>query len=383
MLPVVPLAPELVTLLTVNTGSTSVKLALYELRPGGAPAQTAAEHHSGASLDAASILRALGGKLGGAPQLVVHRVVHGGTRFSKPTRIDPAVLAGIEALTPLAPLHNPKAVSWVRAAQAVWGDATLQLAVFDTAYFATLPRVAAEYALAPSHGVLRGVRRYGFHGLAHESLWRGWCRLNPQLPQGGRLITLQLGGGCSVAAIDHGRPVDTSMGFSPLEGLVMATRCGDLDPAVVSYLQQQLSLPGAAVIELLESQSGLKGLSGTDLNPSELLDGSDSQGQFAVALYCYRVRKYLGAYFAVLSGCDGVVFGGGVGEHEPRVRAAALEGLAAFGAVLDPQLNAAARGGAARISQASATIPIQVLESDEESILAEAGGAFLAGGPGP
>jgi acetate kinase len=368
-------------LITVNTGSTSVKLALYEIAAGEAPRMLSSEHHSGAALDPAATLRAFAARLGSAPQLLVHRVVHGGTRFSEPTRIDGAVLGAIEALAPLAPLHNPVAARWIRGALEVWGEATPQLAVFDTAYFAKLPRVAAEYALSSADGVARGVRRYGFHGLAHESMWRRWCALNPQLPAGGRLISLQLGGGCSITANDRGQPLDTSMGFSPLEGLVMATRSGDLDPAVVSYLQRQLSLPPEAVITRLETRAGLAGVSGSDANPSELLASADPQAQFAVELYCYRIRKYLGAYLAVLGGCDGIVFGGGVGEHAPGVRSRALQGLRPFGAILDETLNTAAQGGEARISAADSPIRLQVLESDEESIMAAAGGAFLGARP--
>jgi acetate kinase len=210
---------------------------------------------------------------------------------------------------------------------------------------------------------MRGVRRYGFHGLAHESLWRKWCALHPQLPAGGRLITLQLGGGCSIAAIENGRPLDTSMGFSPLEGLVMATRSGDLDPAVIPYLERDFSLSA--------------GVAGSADSPAELLASPAPEARFAVELYCYRIRKYIGAYIAVLGGCDGIVFGGGVGEHVPAVRAAALQGLDFCGARIDATLNEAARGTEARIDSGAAQIQLHVLKSDEESILAAAGAALL------
>ena len=364
------------TLLTINTGSTSVKLALFALEGAGAPTLLTSEHHAGSDLNARTILAALAAKLDAPPQVVVHRVVHGGTRFSQPTRINSEVLSAIEALTPLAPLHNPTAVRWVRAALELWG-ASAQLAVFDTAYFADLLWVVAEYALSAVVGVRWGVRRYGFHGLAHESLWRQWCALYPQLQAGGRLITLQLGGGCSIAAIAQGRPVDTSMGFSPLEGLVMATRSGDLDPAIIPYLERELSLSGDAVVELLEKHSGLAGVAGTADSPAELLASPAPEARFAVELYCYRIRKYLGAYIAVLGGCDGIVFGGGVGEHVPAVRAAALQGLDFCGARIDATLNEAARGTEARIDSGAAQIKLHVLKSDEESILAAAGAALL------
>jgi acetate kinase len=361
-----------VTLLTVNSGSTSVKLGLYEPGPAGAPLRLGTEQHTGRELDPSTVLRAIAAKLKATPAAIAHRIVHGGTRFVRPTRIDTAVIAGIGELSPLAPLHNPQALRWVGAAREVWGTETPQVAVFDTSFFAHLPRVASEYALPAHIGVERGVRRYGFHGLAHESMWRSWCSLYPELPQGGRLITLQLGGGCSIAAIDRGRPLDTSMGFSPLEGLVMATRAGDLDPAIVPYLERELALTGDEVIGLLNYRSGLAGVAGTDASPAALLSDPSPPSRFAVELYCYRIRKYLGAYMAVLGGCDGIVFGGGVGEHVPEIRARALAGLDWAGVAVDPALNEAARGADSRIGAAQAAVRVHVIGSDEESVLARA-----------
>jgi acetate kinase len=363
------------TLLTINSGSTSVKLALYDGSGTGEPRRIQDEHHTGHELDAPAVLGALARKLAAAPRAIAHRIVHGGSRFVQPTRIDDAVVRGLEALAPLAPLHNPVALRWLAAARALWGAPCVHVGVFDTAYFHDLPRVAAEYALPPELAAAHGVRRYGFHGLAHESLWRAWCALRPDLPQGGRLITLQLGGGCSAAAIDHGRPVDTSMGFSPLEGLVMATRSGDVDAAVVPYLQRQLNRSPDEVIAFLNRAAGLAGVSGTDRNPAELSADPAPQSQFAVDLYCYRLRKYLGAYLAVLGGCDGIVFGGGVGEHVPQVRARAVTNLAWAGIALDEKRNAAARGGNACISAAASAVRVDVIPSDEESILARAAAA--------
>lgn len=272
------------------------------------------------------MLRSLAPKLASPPRAVAHRIVHGGTRFVRPVPIDAGVLAAIEELSPLAPLHNPEALRWVRAASALWPQVP-QIAVFDTAFFADLPRVAAEYALSARLGVEQGVRRYGFHGIAHRAMWDAWCKLVPEVPLGGRLITLQLGGGCSIAAIDRGKPLDTSMGFSPLEGLVMATRSGDMDPAVIPYLEQRLARPADAIVELLNTQSGLAGVSGSEASPAALLQDPAAQARFAIDLYCYRIRKYVGSYLAVLGGCDGIVFGGGVGEHVPGVRERALANL--------------------------------------------------------
>jgi acetate kinase len=358
--------------LTVNSGSTSVKLALYDASSPAAPVRLASEHHSGRNLDPQALLSAFSAPLHGAPTAIAHRIVHGGTRFVRPTRIDAEVLAAIEELSPLAPLHNPEALRWVRAAHQVWGEGTPQIAVFDTAYFAKLPRVAAEYALAPRYGVDQRVRRYGFHGLAHEALWRQWCGWYPSLVRGGRLITLQLGGGCSIAAIDHGTPADTSMGFSPLEGLVMATRSGDLDAAIVPHLQRQLGKTPDEVIELLNGESGLAGLSASAADPGQLAADPSPGAQFAIELYCYRIRKYIGAYLAVLGGCDGILFGGGVGEHVPAVRARALANLEWAGIVLDPVLNDAAREGEARISDRSAKVAVHVAAVDEERVLLDA-----------
>src|SRR5579863_2614689 len=363
------------TVLTLNSGSTSVKLALYDVGEHQALRRLQAEQHTGSGLEPRQLLGALAARLAAPPQAIAHRVVHGGTRFREPARLDATVLAAIEELAPLAPLHNPAALRWIRAALAVWGDVP-RAAVFDTAWFAGLPRRAAEYALAADLGVDLGVRRYGFHGLAHEAMWRAWCRLHPELDAGGRLITLQLGGGCSITASHRGRPLDTSMGFSPLEGLVMATRSGDVDAAVVPYLQQRLQIPAEQVIALLNSRGGLAGISGTAENPAELLRDASPQARFAVELYCYRIRKYVGAYLAVLESCDGIVFGGGVGEHVAEVRAAALEGLAWAGIELDPALNAAARGGDVHIHAARAAIKVCVVSTDEEAVLARAAAAL-------
>lgn len=365
-------------LLTVNSGSTSVKLALFESSGSHAPVRVSAEQHDGADLDPDEVLRDLAGRLRGLPGAVAHRVVHGGTRFVLPTRIDDDVVAGIEQLSPLAPLHNPAAVRWLKAARRLWPQVP-QVAVFDTAFFSQLPQVAAQYALPAELAAKHGVRRYGFHGLAHEAMWRAWCARRPQLPQGGRVITLQLGGGCSVAAICRGRPLDTSMGFSPLEGLVMATRCGDLDPAVVPYLERQLQQTGDEIITFLNRHAGLAGMSGSDANPGELLASTDPRQQFAVELYCYRIRKYLGAYLAVLEGCDGIVFGGGVGEHVPGVRARGLAGLTWAGIELDAAANEAARGGDACISAAHCAVSVHVVATDEESVLAAAAAAVAGG----
>ena len=363
--------------LTVNTGSTSVKLTAFRIeeRPGEAgpaPRRLQAQHLTGSGLDPSVSLREFLTQLDGRPNAVAHRVVHGGTRFTGPTVIDDAARRAIDELSELAPLHNPVALRWIDAARELCGPGVTQVAAFDTSFFSGLPRVAAEYALPPSLGVELGVRRYGFHGLAHEAMWRRWCELEPDHPGGGRLITLQLGGGCSMAALDGGRPLDTSMGFSPLEGLVMATRSGDVDAAIVPYLERRLGLSGAQVLEMLNEHSGLAGIAGSPKDPQALLDEGSGRAHLAVEIYCYRARKYLGAYLAVLGGCDGVAFGGGVGEHVPQVRARILSGLEWAGIDLDRTANEAARGSDSRISTAGSRVSVRVIPVDEELLLVRA-----------
>lgn len=363
--------------LTVNTGSTSVKLAAFRVGPGGGEAGTpplrlAAQHLTGDSPDPAATLRGFLSRLPGAPAAVAHRVVHGGTRFTGPTLIDDSAREAIAALSELAPLHNPTALRWIDAARETCGKGVTHVAAFDTAFFSTLPRVAAEYALPPDFGVDIGVRRYGFHGLAHQAIWQRWRELEPRLAGGGRLISLQLGGGCSMAAIDQGRPRDTSMGFSPLEGLVMETRSGDIDAAVVPYLERRLGMSGEHVVEMLNHRSGLAGVAGSGADPQALLDSSSAQAQFAVELYCYRARKFLGAYLAVLGGCDGIAFGGGVGEHVPQVRARILSGLEWAGIELDPAANEAARGSESRIDGSRGGVRMWVIPVDEEPLMVRA-----------
>jgi len=363
--------------LTVNTGSTSVKLTAFRIEglpaeAGAAPGRLKAAHLAGSGLDPVAGLRGFLSQLEGRPAVVAHRVVHGGTHFSGPTLIDDAVRRAISELSELAPLHNPVALRWIDAAREVCGTGVAHVAAFDTSFFSALPRVAAEYALPPSLGVELGVRRYGFHGLAHEAMWRRWCELERGLPGGGRLITLQLGGGCSIAACDRGRPLDTSMGFSPLEGLVMATRSGDIDAAVVPFIERRLGISGERIVEMLNEQSGLAGVAGSPKDPQALLDEGSDRARFAVELYCYRARKYLGAYLAVLGGCDGIAFGGGVGEHVPQVRAGILSGLEWAGIELERAANEAARGAEACISTPGSRVSVRVVPVDEELLLVRA-----------
>jgi acetate kinase len=363
-------------ILTINSGSTSVKLAAFTSSAG--ELTCIRSEHQDAPTDPQQLLRKFIAALPAVPlAAVAHRVVHGGTRFCEPTRIDDAVLEAIAALEPLAPLHNPPALVWIAAARRECGAEVPHIAVFDTAFFATLPQVAAAYAIPEALKVHGTVRRYGFHGIAHQSLWRRWCALRPDLKGGGRLISFQLGGGCSVAAIADGRPLDVSMGFSPLEGLVMATRSGDIDAAVVPYLAGELGLDDKTVIEKLNRESGLLGVSGKSSDLSALIADGGAQARFAVELYCYRAKKYLGSFLSVLGGCDGIVFGGGVGEHVPLVRQRIVEGMEWAGARMDLQRNERASSGEALLHAENSSIQIYALHVEEEISLASAARGML------
>jgi acetate kinase len=356
---------------TVNAGSTSVRLGAYDAARA-VPRELVRERHANASLDAEELLRRFAGRLDAAKlTAIAHRVVHGGTAFTEPVIIDPSVLRRLGGLSDLAPLHNPVALAWIEAARRTFDPSVKQIAVFDTAFFAGLPAHAARYAIPARLGTDLGVRRYGFHGLAHEAMWQRWCALRPELDHGGRLITFQLGGGCSVAAIERGRPLDTSMGFTPLEGLVMQTRCGDIDPSVVPYLAQRLGESCERVIERLNRESGLAGVSGRGGDMSALVGDDSPDARLAVDLFCVRARKYLGAYLALMGGCDGVAFGGGIGEHVPAVRARIIAGMEWAGISLDADRNLRA-AGEARISADASRVDVLVVAVDEEQALARA-----------
>ncbi len=354
------------TLLTVNTGSSSVRLTAFT------PEFTrlAAAHYSGAGKIPAAQMQAFLGEHG--PQkitLIAHRVVHGGATLTRPCMIDNEVEAEIERLSPLAPLHNPVALAWIRACREVLGDTVRQMAVFDTAFYADLPDVAATYALPRGLRDQYGLRRYGFHGLAHQAMWEYWQEQHPGHWKG-RVISLQLGAGCSVSAIVNGKPLDTSMGFSPLEGLVMATRCGDIDPGLLLYLQKSGHLDPAGLEKLLNEASGLLGVSGISGDMRVLLDSDDPRARLAIDLYCYRTKKYIGAYLAALGGADAILFGGGVGENAPLIREQILQDMQWCGIQLDPHWNAEYKPGGGRIDSGSGKIQLWVAQVNEDALLA-------------
>lgn len=356
-------------ILTVNAGSSSVRLALFEQRADGELLAGARERLDAIPGPSARLLANFLAAL--KVDAVAHRVVHGGERLVRPHILGAAVEREIERLAPLAPLHNPVALAWFRVCREVLGDAIPQIAVFDTAFFADLPEVARTYALPRTLAAKHGLKRFGFHGIAHQAMWRRWRRLRPDIPGGGRVISLQLGAGSSITAIRDGQPLDTSMGFSPLEGLVMATRSGDLDPMLVTHLERHEGLTPAAMERLLDTESGLLGVSGISGDMRVLLASREPAARLAVDLYCYRARKYLGAYLAILGAADAVLFGGGIGEHTPLVRERILTGMDWAGIVLDPARNAIAAGAETRLSRDDSPTAVWVIPVDEATVLAE------------
>lgn len=359
--------------LTVNTGSSSVRLALFK---DGAPPQRQTVALNGNGTAAARLRAFLQQQNAGPVVVVAHRVVHGGNALVTPCVVDARVEAEIERLAPLAPLHNPVALAWIRAAREVLGPGVTQVAVFDTAFYADLPEAARTYAIPHDLAHKHGLRRYGFHGIAHRALWRRWRRLRPDVSEGGCVISAQLGAGCSMTAVECGAPRDTSMGFSPLEGLMMATRGGDLDPGVITYLQRREGLSPEVIERLLYYNCGLQGVAG-ESDMRRLLARDDAQARLAVEMYCHRARKYLGAYLAVLGGAEAILFGGGVGENAPFVREKILANMEWAGIALDAQANRAAVATEARISRPQSRTEIWVIPVDEAAILAQEAAAVV------
>jgi acetate kinase len=316
---------------------------------------------------------------------VGHRVVHGGERFKESILIDDDVLRGIEDCFDMAPLHNPPNVKGYRAARELLGPATPQVAVFDTSFHQTMPPAAYLYGLPYLLYERHGIRRYGFHGTSHRFVSRRLAALLGRRPddEGLRLVTCHLGNGCSVAAVRGGRSVDTSMGFTPLEGLVMGTRSGDLDPAILPHLMNKEELAPWELSALLNKHSGLFGLSGMS-NDMRALLAAESEGharaRLAVDVFCYRLKKYIAAYVGVLGGVDGLAFAAGIGENAPAVRARALDGLEALGLGLDARANAEARGREAEISPSGARTRVFVIPTNEEILIARDTLHIVSGG---
>ena len=308
----------------------------------------------------------------GSIDAVGHRVVHGADLFTSAVAIDDKVLARIESLNELAPLHNPAAVSGIHAARNVLGRSMPMVAAFDTSFHHMIPETAQVYAIPLELSEKHAIRRYGFHGLAHCYSALRYGEITGTAERDANIVTLHLGNGCSACAIRAGRSVDTSMGFTPLEGLVMGTRSGDLDPALVTYLARQENVGAAEVERWLNHRSGLLGLSGLSSDMRELLAAYDTnpRARLAVEVFCYRARKYLGAYLAALGGAQAVIFSGGIGENAPAVREKICAGMAWCGLNLEKEKNYSTIGAEARISAPDARIQVYVIPSDEEAIIA-------------
>lgn len=304
---------------------------------------------------------------------VGHRVVHGGSRFTEATLIEDQVLEAIEAVSELAPLHNEPALRAIYAAREALGPEVPMVAVFDTAFHTSLPKRASEYAIPEDLATKHGIRRYGFHGIAHRYMIERYCVIAPTAVERSKLITLQLGNGCSAAAVAEGRSIDTSMGFTPLEGLMMGTRTGDLDPTVPGFLAHREGVRIDEVEAWLNTRSGLLGVSGRSRDMRDLLQAErqgDARAGLALEMFCYRVRKYIGAYLAVLGGADAVVFGGGIGENAAEIRSRICAGMEWCGLRLDEDRNTKAVGSEMRISADDAKVHAYVIQVDESVMIA-------------
>jgi acetate kinase len=307
-------------------------------------------------------------------EAVGHRVVHGGERFKASALIDEDVLEGIEECFDLAPLHNPPNVKGYRAARDLLGGLP-QVAVFDTSFHQTMTAEAYLYGLPYVLYQRHGIRRYGFHGTSHRFVSQRLAEVmgRPADDPGLRVITCHLGNGCSAAAIRGGRSLDTSMGFTPLEGLVMGSRSGDLDPAILLHVMAKEELGASEMNALLNKHSGLLGVSGVSNDMRALLEAEaagNARARIAVDLFCYRLRKYIAAYVGVLGGVDAVAFAGGIGENAPAVRARSLAGLDAMGLAVDPSRNEGVRSTETEISPEGARARVYVIPTNEELLIA-------------
>ena len=306
----------------------------------------------------------------GSVDAVGHRVVHGGDKFKSAVRIDENVIKVLDSLCDLAPLHNPSSVSGIHATRKVLGAAVPMVAAFDTSFHQTIPERAAIYALPYDLTNKHHLRRYGFHGLAHQYSAMRYGELTGKKADQINIVTLHLGNGCSACAIRNGTSIDTSMGFTPLEGLVMGTRSGDLDPALVAHLARHEGID--EVENLLNTGSGLLGISGISSDMRELIAvyKENPRARLAIDVFCYRARKYLGAYLAALQGADAVIFSGGIGEHLPLIRKEICGGMDWCGLILDDGQNDSMVGTEGRISAAQGRIQAFVIPSDEEAVIA-------------
>lgn len=306
------------------------------------------------------------------PDAVGHRVVHGADYFSEPVFIDDEVMSVIERLGELAPLHNRPSLAAMRGSREALPPSVPMVAVFDTAFHRAMPEHASRYAIPHELTEKHRIRRYGFHGTAHRYMVERYAEITGTPVERSRLITLQLGNGCSAAAVRYGRSVETSMGFTPLEGLMMGTRSGDVDPALVSFLAREEDVNAVEIEDRLNKRSGLLGVSGVSRDMRKLLEAEaagDERASLAIDMFCHRVRKYIGAYLAVLGGADAIIFGGGIGENAARVRERICEGMGWCGLKLDAERNEKAAGSEGWISAPGSEVGAYVARVDEEVMI--------------
>lgn len=350
---------ELADLEHRHAGSTTTRRLAVPTHRGALAAMLAMFDEHGPSLRGAGIVA------------VGHRVVMGGDQFSTPVRIDADVVAAIDRLAPLAPLHNPANLAGIELARELLPDVP-HVAVFDTAFFHQLPAAAATYALDRRLAAEHGIRRYGFHGTSHQYVARRAVEVLGRHPDGVRQIVLHLGNGASASAIVGGVPVETSMGLTPLEGLVMGTRTGDIDPAVFGHLSRTAGMSVEEIEDVLNRRSGLRGLAGAnDMRAvHRLIAAGDADARLALDVYVHRLKKYIGAYTAIMGGIDVLTFTAGVGEHDAVTRAESVAGLGFLGLAIDPARNTAVRDDARVISPDGAPVTVLVVPTDEEMAIA-------------
>jgi len=390
-------------ILVLNSGSSSIKYKLFDMtdrstlasglveRIGeetsslkhqarnaqGQMAETCktgkvSDHREGMKWIVEALSESRTGEHDGGLVAIGHRVVHGGEDFTEPTLIDEQVLTVIRQNVQLAPLHNPANMIGVEVALEAVPDLP-QVAVFDTAFHQSIPPRAFHYAIPHDLYTRHRVRRYGFHGTSHHYVAGQAAAFLRRALTSLNLITLHLGNGASVAAVQKGKCMDTSMGMTPLEGLIMGTRCGDIDPAVHFYLLRETGLSPDDLDSILNKESGLKGICGTN-DMREVLqraEAGDDRARLAVDMYCYRVKKYIGAYLAALGSVDALVFTAGIGEHAAPIRASCCQGLSALGIVLDPEKNRTNLRTPFEIQAADSEVRILVISTDEELQIAE------------
>lgn len=356
-------------ILAINAGSSSYKLSLFEQQENGlqplfqAQTKTISELQKRLTAISASTLIGIG-----------HRIVHGGSQYSDTVRINDKVIADLESLSEIAPLHNQAAIDAIKACFGHFGKEVPEVAVFDTAFHSHMPEVASYYAIPLALAKKHGIKRYGFHGISHAFMWDTFHTHTGQ--KQAKVITLQLGAGCSVAAIENGRSIDTSMGFSPAEGLVMATRAGNIDAEVVPYLAKRENRSAEEIVDLLNFKSGLLGVSGFSSDMKELLSLSNKNAQvhLAIDLFCYRIVQYLGAYMATLAGLDAIIFSGGIGEHSPQIRQMIIDKMRWFQIELNSSVNLSTidltPGSIEQISSISSSVSVFVVATDENRLIA-------------